>query len=795
MQENSDDETERLASNQESAMITNLEDDGAPNLRMRKTNYRVERQIMDEEHLEVVAQRSEQTEVSIKDKLKENLSCSGPKAKALLFKFVPILRWLPKYPFREWLMGDICSGFSVGIVQLPQSMAYALLAAVPPVFGLYTSFFPVLMYFIFGTSRHVSVGSFAVLSVMLGTITERLAPDEDFQIGFLNNTNGTINIDTEARDLMRVKVAAMVTFLCGIFQILLGAIRFGFVVTYLSDPLVRGYTTGAAVHVLVSQLKYVFGIPVPRKNGPLALIYTLIDVIYALHLTNIGTLVVSILAMSTMFGVKVINDYFKSKLPIPIPIELIEVVIATVISANVNLVGKYGIQVVGEIPKGLQAPVAPDFSIASSLLGDAFALAIVGYGITISLGKIFALKHGYQVDSNQELVALGLSNFVGAFFQCFAVSCSMSRSLVQETTGGNTQLAAAVSCVVMLVIILEVGALFSQLPKAVLSAIVIINLKGMFGQFTDICHFWKTNKIDLIVWIVTLIFTVLLGMDLGLVASIAFALLTVIFQTQLPKYSILGQVPKTDIYRDIKQFDEAKEIPGIKIFQSSATMYFANAELYEEALKQMSGINVSGLISKKKKRITKLKQKLKKQEKRDKKKAKKAQKLSETGTDGPATIIENVGNDNSISIEMDSGLDSTPKVSKKPEEQSLEALGLQKPDVHSLILDFSPVNFVDSVCIKILRNIFRDYKDVEVDVYLAGCHWAIVQQFEQGEFFGKNISKSQLFTTVHDAVTYCVMKSNPSTDQALYMNGALMLPHSQDQEQEPTPASAASTKF
>ncbi|XP_072328985.1 solute carrier family 26 member 6-like isoform X2 [Scyliorhinus torazame] len=782
--------------NQDTPMITNLENEADCNFRMRKSDYRVERQVMDEEDLEVVAQRTERTEISSKDKLKESLRCSGPKAKSLLFTLIPILRWLPKYPIREWLLGDICSGFSVGIVQLPQSMAYALLAAVPPVFGLYTSFYPVLIYFIFGTSRHVSVGSFAVLSVMVGTITERMAPDENFLIISQNDTNGTATIDIEARDLMRVKAATMVTFLCGIFQILLGMIRFGFVVTYLSDPLVRGYTTGAAVHVLVSQLKYVFGISIPRKNGPLSLIYTLIDVVKALHLTNIGTMVVSIIAMSTMFAVKVINDHFKSKLPIPIPIEFIEVIIATVISSNVDLVGKYGIEVVGKIPKGLQAPVPPDFSMASSLLGDAFALAIVGYGITISLGKIFALKHGYQVDSNQELLALGLSNFVGGFFKCFTVSCSMSRSLVQETTGGNTQLASAVSCTVILVIILEVGALFGRLPKAVLASIVIINLKGMFEQLTDICFFWRTNKIDLIVWIVTVIFTVLLGMDFGLAASIAFALLTVILQTQKPKYSILGQVPKTDIYRDVKQFDEAKEIPGIKIFQSSATVYFANAELYEEKLKQMSGINIGKLILKKKKGITKLKRQLKKEEKQDKKKAKKEQKMrKDFGTGGPATTIETFGSDNAVSLEMDSGLGSSSKVSKKPEELSLESLGLQKPDVHSLILDFSPVNFVDSVCIKIVRNIFRDFKEVEVDVYLSGCHWAIIEQFERGGLFGKNISKCQLFVTVHDAVLYCMMKNNPPTDQALCMNGTPALLPSQGEVEGPSSASVASSSF
>ncbi|XP_055504048.1 solute carrier family 26 member 6 [Leucoraja erinacea] len=783
--------------NPERTMITNSEEEGASELRVRKSKYHVDRQVMDEKDLEIVAQRTERADPSIREQMKKSFRCSNSKAQTLLFKLVPILRWLPKYPIREWLLGDVCSGFSVGIVQLPQSMAYALLAAVPPVFGLYTSFFPVLIYFIFGTSRHVSVGSFAVLSVMLGTITERMAPNENFVISSMNNTNGTVVIDMVARDMMRVKVAAMVTFLCGIIQIMLGMIRFGFVVTYLSDPLVRGYTTGAAVHVLVSQLIYVLGISVPKKNGPLALIYTFIDIIKVIHLTNIGTLVVGLIAMSTMLGVKVINDVFKSKLPIPIPIELIEVIIATVVGTYVDLSGKYGIEIVGDIPKGLIAPVLPDFSLASSLIGDAFALAIVGYGVTISLGKIFALKHGYEVDSNQELIALGLSNVFGGFFQCFAVSCSLSRSLVQETTGGNTQLASAVSSALILVIILEIGALFSYLPKAILASIVIINLKGMFEQVTDICYFWRTNKIDLVVWIVTLILTVLLGMDLGLGASIAFALLTVIFQTQLPKYSILGQVPDTDIYRDIKQFDEAKEIPGIKIFQSSATIYFANAELYESALRKMTGINIARLISKKKKRITKLKQQLKKQENKDKKKAKKEKKLKglESGTGNLDVISGNFVNDNSISLEMDSGQESSSKVNKNPEEYDLESLGLPKPEVHSVILDLSPVNFVDSVCIKILKIIFRDFKDIEVDVYLAGCHWSIVQQFEQGEFFGKNISKSQLFTTVHDAITFCLTKHNSSTDQPLCMNGRLSLAPPEEQEQESSLARDTSTKF
>uniref|UniRef100_A0A4W3JHC3 STAS domain-containing protein n=1 Tax=Callorhinchus milii TaxID=7868 RepID=A0A4W3JHC3_CALMI len=619
--------------------------------------------------------------------------CSQSKAKSLLFRFIPILVWIPKYPYKDWLLNDIISGLSVGIMQLPQSMAYALLAGVPPAFGLYTAFYPVLIYFTFGTSRHVSIGTFAVLSVMIGTVTERLAPDGDFVISSDNSTNATLVIDIAARDLMRVKVATLLTFFSGVYQIVLGLIKFGFVVTYLSDPLVRGYTTAAAIHVLISQLKYVFGINIPRYNGPLSLIYV------TLPLTNIATLVISIIVMVTLYALKLLNDYIKSKSPLPIPIELLEVR-TIVVSANCNLTGKYGVDVVGSIPKGLQAPVLPEFEMSSSIIGDAFAVAIVGYGITISLGKIFGLKHGYQVDSNQELIALGLSNFVGGFFQCFGVSCSMSRSLVQESTGGQTQLASVVSCILILVVILEIGSLFSALPKAVLASIIIINLQGMFKQFRDICHFWKTNKVDLMIWVVTLLSTVLLGMDIGLAASVGFALLTVIFQTQLPTYSILGQVPMTDIYRDITKFDTAKEISGIKIFQSTATIYFANAELYEEALKKKMGIDVAVLITKKKKRILKLEKKQKKMAKKEKK-AEKKQKVK----------------NRSISVNMD-----MEQPGSGPEKHTLESLGLQKPNVHSLILDFSPVNFVDSVCIKIIKNVSRHTKALQLVTSLQLSH-------------------------------------------------------------------------
>ncbi|KAK7884218.1 hypothetical protein WMY93_027341 [Mugilogobius chulae] len=557
--------------------------------------YVVQREVLNEDRLEEVAQRDTSlTGPSVVEKIKECSKCSVTRLKQTVQRWVPILEWLPKYPIRENALGDTISGCSVAIMHLPQGMAYALLASLRPVFGLYTSLYPVLVYCIFGTSRHISIGTFAVISIMVGSVTERLGPDSDFIIN--NGTNTTGSVDIDARDAYRVKIACAFSLLVGIFQILLGVVKFGFVVNYLSEPLVRGYTTASAVHVSVSQLKYIFGVSPSRYSGPLSLIYTVVDICCQLPQTKVPELVVSIVALAVLIVVKEINGCYSKKLPFPIPIELVVVIAATLITHFCQLTTLYNIDVVGEIPSGLQAPIAPDVGFFSQMVGDAFAVAIVGYAINISLGKTFALKYGYKVDSNQELVALGLSNAIGGCFQCYSVTSSMSRSLVQESTGGKTQMAGVVSSILVLIIVLKIGALFEDLPKAVLSTIVFVNLKGMFKQFTDLRELWKTNKVDLLVWLVTFTSTILLNLDMGLGVSVAFSLLTVIFRTQLPRYSFLGQVPGTDLYLETETYKQAKEIPGIKIFRSSTTIYYTNAEMYLDALQEKGVTTIHSII-------------------------------------------------------------------------------------------------------------------------------------------------------------------------------------------------------
>ncbi|XP_070093799.1 solute carrier family 26 member 6 isoform X6 [Equus caballus] len=687
-------------------------------MELRRRDYHVERPLLNQKQLEELGRWSSVTGTH---QWRTWLQCSHARARALLLQYLPVLAWLPRYPVRDWLLGDLLSGLSVAIMQLPQ-------------------------------------GTFAVMSVMVGSVTESLAPDEDF----LQDLNSTVN--ETARDAARVQLASALSVLVGLFQVGLGLVHFGFVVTYLSEPLVHGYTTAASVQVFISQLKYVFGLQLSSRSGPLSIIYTLLEVCWKLPQSVVGTMVTALVAGVVLVVVKLLNDKLQQHLPLPIPGELLTLIGATGISYGVGLKHRFGVDVVGDIPAGLLPPVAPNSQLFAKLVGNAFAIAVVGFAIAISLGKIFALRHGYRVDSNQELVALGLSNLIGGVFQCFPVSCSMSRSLVQESTGGNTQVAGAVSSLFILIIIVKLGELFQDLPKAVLAAAIIVNLKGMLMQFTDICSLWKANRMDLLIWLVTFVATILLNLDLGLAAAVAFSLLLVVFRTQLPHYSILGQVPDTDIYRDVAEYSEAREVPGVKVFRSSATVYFANAELYSDTLKQKCGIDVDRLISRKKKLLKKKELKLKRLLKEEKLQRQAAASKGTSVSINANTSIRDIESNNmegskakvSAGKELEDTAASGQEDAKAPDGSTLKALGLPQPDFHSLVLDLGALSFVDTVCLKSLKNIFRDFREIEVEVYMAACHTPVVTQLEAGHFFDASITKQHLFASVHDAVVFAL---------------------------------------
>ncbi|KAM4857374.1 prestin isoform 2-T2 [Callospermophilus lateralis] len=663
--------------------------------------YYVERPIFSHPVLQERLHTKDKVSDSIGDKLKQAFTCTPKKIRNIIYMFLPITKWLPAYKFKEYVLGDLVSGISTGVLQLPQGLAFAMLAAVPPVFGLYSSFYPVIMYCFLGTSRHISIGPFAVISLMIGGVAVRLVPDDIVIPGGVNATNGT-----EARDALRVKVAMSVTLLSGIIQFCLGVCRFGFVAIYLTEPLVRGFTTAAAVHVFTSMLKYLFGVKTKRYSGIFSVVYSTVAVLQNVKNLNVCSLGVGLMVFGLLLGGKEFNERFKEKLPAPIPLEFFAVVMGTGISAGFNLKESYNVDVVGTLPLGLLPPANPDTSLFHLVYVDAIAIAIVGFSVTISMAKTLANKHGYQVDGNQELIALGLCNSIGSLFQTFSISCSLSRSLVQEGTGGKTQLAGCLASLMILLVILATGFLFESLPQTI--------------------------------WLTTFVSSLFLGLDYGLITAVIIALLTVIYRTQSPSYKVLGQLPDTDVYIDIDAYEEVKEIPGIKIFQINAPIYYANSDLYSNALKRKTGVNPAVIMGARRKAMRKY--------------AKEVGNANMANATVVKADAEVDGEDGTKPEEEDDEVKYPPIVIKNTFPEELQRFMPPGDNVHTIILDFTQVNFIDSVGVKTLAGIVKEYGDVGIYVYLAGCSAQVVNDLTRNRFFENPALKELLFYSIHDAV-------------------------------------------
>ncbi|XP_070847976.1 prestin isoform X1 [Chaetodon trifascialis] len=717
--------------------------------------YRIERPVYDEAFIRSQLLHRKENSTTLRQRLANQFRCSSEKAKAAALSFLPILTWLPSYPVKQYLFSDVVSGLSTGVVQLPQGLAYAMLAAVPPVYGLYSSFYPVLLYTFFGTSRHISVGTFAVISLMIGGVAVREAPDSMFYIQPANGSNMSAVLDMAARDARRVQVAVVLTTLVGIIQFVLGLLRFGFVAIYLTEPLVRGFTTAASVHVVVSQLKYLLGVKTQRFSGPLSAVYSVKAVLSDITSTNVTTLILGLVCLLFLYVVKDLNERFKKKLPIPIPGEIIVVIVSTGVSYGLSLSDDYKVDVVGEIPAGLLPPAAPEFSLLPSLVTDSFAVAIVGFSMGISLAKIFALKHGYSVDGNQELIALGLCNFISSFFQTFAITCSMSRSLVQESTGGKTQIAGLLASLVVLLVVMAIGFIFQPLPQTALAAIIMVNLLGMFKQFRDIPSLWRTSKIELAIWLVAFVASVLLGLDYGLLVAIAFAILTVIYRTQSPKSAVLGHVSNTGLYCDVDEYEEAAEYEGIKIFHSNTSIYFANSDLYVNALKEKTGVNPAHLQAARKARM-----KQKKANGNRNSALKICARYKEQG------VTHEVLSQKHMTEEQRNG-----QLEDRHSESDLEEAVFLEPlsTVHSIILDWTSASFIDSVGAKAIKQVIKEYEAVDVQVVIASCSRNLLSELDALQFFTGIVTPDMVFPTVHDAVLHCqhsksCLPSAPTSD-------------------------------
>uniref|UniRef100_A0A8C0FJN5 Sulfate transporter n=1 Tax=Bubo bubo TaxID=30461 RepID=A0A8C0FJN5_BUBBB len=620
---------------------------------------------------------------------KKTCSCTPARIKDYVFSFFPVLQWLPKYKLREYLLGDVMSGVIVGVLLVPQSIAYSLLAGQEPIYGLYTSFFASIIYFIFGTSRHISVGIFGVICLMVGQVVDR-----EIQRLLCD------------KSCYAITVAATMTFIAGVYQVRGGGQTVGFVSVYLSDSLLSGFVTGASFTILTSQARYLLGLDIPRSSGIGSLIATWINIFRNIHKTNICDLITSFLCFLVLIPTKELNEHFKSRLKAPIPVELVVIVAATLASHFGELRETYGSSVAGHIPTGFLPPHPPDWSLIPNVALDAIPIAIIGFAITVSLSEMFAKKHGYTVRANQEMYAIGFCNIIPSFFHCFTTSAALAKTLVKESTGCRTQMSGMVTSLVILLVLLVIAPLFYSLQKCVLAVITIVNLRGALRKFKDLPKMWHLSRVDTVIWLVTMAASALISTEIGLLVGVCFSMLCVIFRTQRPEAPLLGWVAESETYESLSAYKNLQTKPGIMVFRFEAPLYYINKECFKSTLYKQTGVNPVWVKAAKKKAAKRM---LREKE------------------------VDSGGNQTSISMDFVS-----------------EPLGF-----HTIVIDCCAVQFLDTAGIRTLKEVCKDYGEIDVQVLLAQCNPSVRSSLIRGEFF-KEGEDHLLFHSVHQAVDFAL---------------------------------------
>lgn len=512
-------------------------------------------------------------------------ACSVQK----VINFVSFINMIRNYKIKSYLWNDIIAGMTVAFMQLPQGIGYAALSGLPAVIGMYMGFFPILFYCILGTSRHISMGAIVVVSLMFRTLLDHRFPDSDEVFISGDNLNESSYENDIAEELIKekVKFAMAITFVTGIIQILMAILQLGIIVRFLSNSIVSAFSTGVAIHVITSQLKYVLGISLPRYSGVLNVPYTLIEVALNIKKTHHLQLIISLICMLILYLVKSqINDRFKSRLPLPIPIDLIIIIVATAVSYFLTFRKDPAFRVVGKIPVGFPKPSLPDISYAKGYISECIVIAVVAFAQSISIAILIARQKGYKINANKELLAFGTANIFGPFFCCYTTGAAVSRTSVQVGSGGKSQVASIVGALFVSVIILAIGPLFYDLPNCVLSSIIIISLRSMLAEIFKLPNWWKVYKYDCILWIVTFISVVMTTLEIGLLIGIIIGIIPILIQTQKVTAVSLGLIDNSEIFMDIKKYKGISTIPGICVISFSSPLYYANVDVFKKQLQK-----------------------------------------------------------------------------------------------------------------------------------------------------------------------------------------------------------------
>jgi len=471
-------------------------------------------------------------------------------------KILPFLGWISNYKW-NFLPKDLVAGITVAIVLIPQGLAYALIAGLPAVYGLYASMVPLLIYPFFGTSRSLGVGPVAMDSLLVAAGLGAIA-----SVGPENY----------------IVMAVLLAFMVGAFQFFFGIFRMGFLVNFLSKPVISGFTSGAALIIMFSQLKYLLGTEIEGSNQFHLIIWNAIQKLGDLNPYDLGIGLIGILLM-------VLIKKWNRKLP-----NILIVVVLGIISVYFFQLVEYGVDIVGEIPEGLPTAAVPDvkWNALMDLWPIALTLALIGYLETMSIGKSIESKmNGDHLNANKELIALGLSNMAGSVFQSYPVTASFSRSAIYFEAKPKTNMATFITALVVLLTLLYLTPLFYYLPKAVLASIIMVSVYGLLDLKYAIA-LWKYRKDEFFVLIITFFLTLFAGIMEGILVGVLLSLLLVVYRTSNPHFAVLANIKGTPYYRNVSRFGaDALVRPDLLIVRFDAQLYFGNTDFFKNRLMQL----------------------------------------------------------------------------------------------------------------------------------------------------------------------------------------------------------------
>lgn len=472
-----------------------------------------------------------------------------------LKKTFKITNWLPEYSSGQFA-GDLKSGLTTGMMLIPQGMAYAVIAGMPPIYGLYAGVIPLLIYPLFGTSRHLSVGPVAVdmLIVAAGVSMITSPANSDF-----------------------IGLVILLTMMTGILQLLMGTFRLGALFNFFSRPVISGFTMAAPIIIAFTQLNNLLGLELPDTQ--------FVTIIAAEVFRQLGEIhVYTFLWGGSAILVLLVLNYFTPKVPASAIVLALSIFAAWLLNME-----KLGVDIVGSIPDGLPPITVPQLNGENlrRLLPTALTLALVQFMSVASLGKAFAKRNNYLVDSNHELVAIGASNLMGSLFSSVPVSGSFSRSAAAEQAGVKTPMGNIITSAIVILTLLFLTPLFYYLPMPILAAIIIVSVFGLI-DIEEIKFLFKTKKSEGGIATFTFFCTLLIGIQEGILLGVGASMLTMLLKYSKPAVAELGAIPGTRLFKNLERNPEATRIDGVLILRVDASFSFINAEFFRDFILERS---------------------------------------------------------------------------------------------------------------------------------------------------------------------------------------------------------------